>query len=84
MAKVNKIINPLNQLGVSIEYLVINPSRNPAAIVNGTVLTRILKLFLNPILKEFNLEKVLGNRIEAPRIYPAAVSITIPKISIDP
>lgn len=50
--KVNKIIKTLNQCGMSIEYLVINPSRKPAAIVNGTVLKKILKLFLKPILKE--------------------------------
>ena len=50
------MIKLLSQLGMSIEYLVINPSRKPAAIVNGMVLNRILKLFLKPILKELNLE----------------------------
>jgi hypothetical protein len=84
IAKVNKMIKLLSQLGISIEYLVIKPSRKPDAMVKGTVLKSILKLFLKPILKEFNLEYVLGNRIEAPRMYPAAVSITIPKISIEP
>lgn len=69
---------------MSIEYLVIKPSRNPALIVKGNVLKKILKLFLKPILKEFTLEKVLGKRIEAPKINPAAVSITIAKISIEP
>lgn len=74
----------LNQLGISIEYLVIKPSRNPALIVKGKVLKNILKLFLKPILNEFILEKVLGNKIEAPKINPAADSITIAKISIEP
>lgn len=78
------MIKLLSQLGISIEYRVINPSRNPALIVKGKVLRNILKLFLKPILKEFTLEKVLGNNIEAPKINPAAVSITIAKISIDP
>ena len=84
MPSVNKIIKLLSQLGISIEYRVIKPSRNPALIVNGNVLRNILKLFLNPILKEFILEKVFGKRIEAPKINPAAVSITIAKTSIEP
>lgn len=78
------MIKLLSQFGISIEYRVINPSRNPALMVKGKVLRNILKLFLKPILKEFTLEKVLGNNIEAPKINPAAVSITIAKISIDP
>lgn len=61
-----------------------NPSKNPAAIVNGMVLKKILKLFLKPILSEFILENVRGNKIEAPNINPAADSITMPKISIEP
>lgn len=84
MPSVNKIIKLLNQLGISIEYRVIKPSRNPALIVNGNVLRNILKLFLKPILSEFNLENVLGKRIEAPKINPAALSMTIAKISIEP
>ena len=84
MPSVTKIIKLLNQLGISIEYLVIKPSRNPALIVKGNVLRNILKLFLKPILNEFTLEKVFGNKIEAPKINPAAVSITIAKISIEP
>jgi hypothetical protein len=39
---------------------------------------------LNPILKEFILEKVFGKRIEAPKINPAVLSITIAKISMAP
>ncbi len=78
------MIKLLNQLGISMEYRVIKPSRNPALIVNGNVLRNILKLFLNPILKELILEKVFGNKMEAPKINPAAVSITIAKISIEP
>ncbi len=74
----------LNQLGISIEYRVIKPSRKPALIVNGNVLRNILKLFLNPILNEFTLEKVFGNIIEDHKINPAAVSITMAKISIEP
>lgn len=78
------MIKLLNQLGMSIEYRVIKPSRNPALMVKGNVLRNILKLFLNPILNELILENVLGNSIEAPKINPAAVSITIAKISIEP
>lgn len=78
------MIRLLNQLGISIEYRVMKPSRKPALMVNGKVLRNILKLFLKPILKEFIREKVLGNRIEAPKIKPAVVSITIAKISMAP
>ena len=78
------MIKLLNQLGISIEYRVIKPSRNPALIVNGNVLRNILKLFLKPILNELILEKVFGKRIEAPKINPAAVSITMAKISMEP
>ena len=78
------MIKLLSQLGISIEYRVIKPSRNPALMVKGKVLRNILKLFLKPILSEFNLEKVFGNRIEAPRINPAALSMTMAKISIEP
>ena len=78
------MINTFNQLGISSEYRVTKPSRNPAAMVNGTVLKKILKLFLNPILSEFILENVCGNKIEAPKINPAADSMTIAKISIEP
>ena len=62
----------------------IKPSRNPALIVKGKVLKNILNVFLKPILKEFNLEKVFGKSMEAPKINPAADSITIAKISIEP
>ena len=78
------MIKLLNQLGIAAAYLVMKPSRNPALIVNGKVLKNILKLFLKPILKEFILEKVVGNKMEAPKINPAAASITIAKISIAP
>lgn len=74
----------LSQLGISTEYRVIKPSRNPALMVNGKVLRNILKLFLKPILREFNREYVLGNNIDAPKINPAADSITMAKISIEP
>lgn len=84
MPSVNSMMKLLSQLGISIEYRVIKPSRNPAPMVKGKVLRKILKLFLKPILKEFILENVLGNNIDAPRINPAAVSITIAKISIEP
>lgn len=78
------MIKLLSQLGMSMEYRVIKPSRKPALMVNGKVLRNILKLFLKPILKEFILEKVLGNRIDAPKIKPAVVSITMAKISMEP
>ena len=84
MDSVDRMIKMLNQCGMLIEKRVINPSKNPAAIVNGIVLKNILKLFLNPFFKEFILEYVLGKSIEAPRINPAVDSITIPKISIEP
>lgn len=80
----NKIIKLLSQFGISIEYRVMNPSRNPAEIVKGKVLRNILKLFLKPTLKELTLEYVLGKRIEAPKINPATASITIAKISMEP
>lgn len=78
------MMKTLSQLGISKEYRVTKPSKTPAAIVKGTVLKNILKLFLNPIFKEFILENVLGNKIEAPKINPAADSITMAKISIEP
>ncbi len=52
--------------------------------VKGIVLRNILKVFLNPILKELNLEKVFGNKILAPRANPAPASITMANISIEP
>ena len=84
MDNVLSIINTFNQLGISREYRVTKPSRIPAAIVKGTVLRKIFKLSLKPILNEFNREKVLGNRMEAPRINPQADSMMIAKISIEP
>ena len=65
-------------------YRVTNPSRNPAQKVNGMVLRRILNEFLNPILKELNLERVLGNNILPAKIKPAEASMTIANISILP
>lgn len=82
--KVDRIRKTFNQFGISREYRVTNPSRNPAAIVKGTVLRNILKLFLNPIFNEWIREKVCGNKIDAPNTNPAADSITIAKISIEP
>lgn len=82
--KVVKMIKTLSQLGISSEYRVTNPSKNPAAMVKGTVLKKILKLFLNPIFNDCMREKVWGNKIEAPKTNPAADSITIAKISIEP
>jgi hypothetical protein len=69
---------------MTLEYRVINPSRNPAAIVNGMVLNQILRLVRIPDLNESNLEKVPGNKILAPNISPAMVSITMANISIAP
>ena len=84
MESVPRMIKIFSQFGISIAYLVIKPSRKPAAIVKGTVPKNIFKLSLKPILKEFNLEKVFGNRMEAPRINPQEASITMPKISMEP
>jgi hypothetical protein len=56
MDKVPSIIKTLNHIGITMEYRVIKPSKNPAAIVKGTVPKNIFKPSLKPILKEFNLE----------------------------
>lgn len=53
---VPKIMNIPNILGISKAYLVIKPSRKPAAMVNGIVLRNIFKLSLKPIFNEFNRE----------------------------
>lgn len=82
--KVLKIITTFNQLGIASEYRVTKPSKIPAAMVKGTVLKNILKLFLNPIFSELIRENVCGNKMDAPKINPAADSITIAKISIEP
>lgn len=50
------MMKTFSQFGISKEYRVTKPSRIPAAIVNGMVDNRILKLFLNPILNELNRE----------------------------
>ena len=84
MDKVVKMIKTFSQLGISSEYRVTNPSKNPAAMVKGTVLRKILKLFLKPIFKDCIREKVCGNKIEAPKTKPAADSMTIANISIEP
>ena len=74
--KVDMMIKIFNILGISIEYLVMKPSKNPAATVKGMVLIKILK--------EFNREKVFGNKRLAPKAKPAAASIIMAKISIEP
>lgn len=73
-----------NQLGIILEYRVMNPSRKPAEKVNGKVLIKILIPVLAPILKEVYLECVAGNKMLAPKMSPAAHSITIAKISMAP
>jgi len=40
LLKVPRIIKLLNQIGILMEYLVMKPSKNPAAIVNGKVLKK--------------------------------------------
>jgi hypothetical protein len=82
--KVIRIIETDNALGMALEYLVINPSRNPAAKVNGKVLINILIPVFAPFLNEVYLEWVPGNNRLAPNIRPAAASITMAKISIEP
>ncbi len=74
----------LSQCGIIIEYRVTNPSKKPAATVKGVVDKNILKLFLKPIFSESTREKVFGNKTDAPKIKPAADSITMAKISIEP
>lgn len=82
--KVTKIMPTEIIFGISCEYLVINPSRNPAKKVKGKVLMTILTPVLAPSLKDVNLECVPGNRMLAPKIKPAAASMTMAKISMDP
>ena len=43
--KVMRMIPMLKKVGISFEYLVMYPSRKPAANVNGIVLKNILKLW---------------------------------------
>ena len=78
------MINTFNQFGISSAYRVTKPSNKPAATVNGIVAIKILKPALKPIFNEAILEYVFGNNMEAPRINPAAASITMAKISIEP
>ena len=61
-----------------------NPSRNPAAKVKGNVLINILTPVLAPCLNDSSLECVPGNKILAPSIKPAAASIIMANISIEP
>lgn len=78
------MITKFSQCGISIAYRVTKPSISPAAIVKGTVLRNIFNPSFNPILNEFNREKVRGKSMDAPKMKPQAASITIPKISIEP
>jgi len=82
--KVIRIIETDNALGMELEYLVIKPSKNPAAKVKGKVLIKIFIPILAPFLNELYLEWVPGNRMLVPRINPAAASITMANISIEP
>lgn len=70
--------------GISWEYLVMKPSKNPAKNVKGKVLITILTPVLAPSLKDVNRECVPGNKMLAPKIKPAAAEMTIAKISIAP
>ena len=70
--------------GIFNACLVTYPSIIPAQIVKGTVLKNILNESLNPFLNELNLENVLGNKIDAPRINPHIASTTMAKISKTP
>jgi hypothetical protein len=58
----------LTTLGILLEYLVINPSKNPADIVKGMVLIHILSPVFMLFLKDCNLDSVPGNNIPNPRI----------------
>lgn len=79
-----KMIIKLRANGIFKACLVTYPSIIPAQIVNGIVLKNILNESLKPFLKELNLDKVLGNKIEAPKINPHIASTTIEKISKTP
>lgn len=76
-----KMIKRLSDKGMFKACLVTYPSIIPAQMVKGTVLKNILNEFLNPFLKELNLESVFGKRIDVPRIKPHIPSTTILKIS---
>lgn len=80
-AKDPKIMIRFKNNGILSACLVTYPSIIPAQTVNGTVLRNILKESLNPFLNELNLEKVLGNKMDAPKINPHMASTTIEKIS---
>ena len=84
MPSVLKMIPTDSQCGIMLEYLVTKPSKNPAENVNGKVLIKIFIPVIAPCLKEVYLECVPGNKILAPRIKPAAASITIANISMEP
>ena len=84
MIKVTKMMPTESQLGMRLEYLVTKPSKKPAANVKGKVLINILTPSFTPVLNDVILENVFGNRILAPKINPAAPSMTIAKISIEP
>jgi hypothetical protein len=84
MAKHPKMIIKFKNKGIFRACRVTYPSIIPAQIVNGTVLKNILNESLNPFLKELNLEKVLGNKIDAPKIKPHIASMTMAKISKTP
>ena len=84
MAKDPSIIIRFRIKGIFKACLVTYPSMIPAQMVKGTVLKNILKESLNPFLKELNLERVLGNRIDAPRISPHIASTTMANISKTP
>ena len=84
IVNVPKIIIKFRIKGIFKACLVIYPSIIPAQIVKGIVLKNILNESLNPFLKELNLEKVFGNKIDAPKINPHIASTTIEKISKTP
>lgn len=70
--------------GISCEYLVMNPSRNPAKNVKGKVLISIFTPILTPFLNDVNRECVPGNKMLVPKINPAAAQMTMAKISMAP
>jgi hypothetical protein len=79
-----KIMIKFKDKGIFNACLVTYPSIIPAQMVKGTVLKNILNESLNPFLKELNLDSVLGNNMEAPRISPHMASTTMEKISKTP
>ncbi len=77
------IMNMASQSGISV-CLVTKPSKNPAIIKKGTVLSIILRPFLTPRLKDSNRVYVPGKSIPFAKTSPAHPAMMITEISMVP